>query len=1165
MRENQAFSLTARRRQGAVAALDRPSEEFAAKPRSCSRHPDWAARQKLLVSPRPFPLAPSLLRCAFRHWCVVLLLSLVPIQAATPVPVPGWRLDLVAQAPAIQHPSAIACAPDGRVFVAEDPMDIRTERADVAEGRILCFHPDGRRTVFAEPVYAVFGLQYLDGRLYALHNPFFSVWEDAGDQGTHRVDLVRNTNPNWHALGWNDHVPAGFRLGLDGRFYVATGDKGLFGAVGSDGRRFDFFGGGLFRMRPDGTELEPFSTGVRNIMDVVLDAEDNAFTYDNTDEHEWMGRLTHMVDGGFYGYPYDFIPQRPYTLWCLADLGAGAATAMAAALDDALPPDHRGNLFLADFGKRNVLRVPIVPSGGTFAVRGTNGPIRGVAGMADVQPLFTEVPEDFRPVGLAFSPEGRSLWIGDWQFRDVKDTNAVVGRLWKLTWTGGGEPTPLPAWYVPAASGGTNSAVTSEQLLAGLRHPSKEVRLCAQRRLMERMESAPDLATHLRSMAANRDEPPFARVHALWALAGSPGHSGSDSAELVTALIADPDAVVAGQAIRRAGEERIGAAGPALVQALGQAEPMLRFRAATALGRLASPAAIPVLQGLLADDDSWVRFAVFTALNRIGRAHPDAWPVIVRGLADANPPVAEGTSFALQTTWDEPLATALRVFREDRREPAAARERATTLLAAMCRQPPAWDGGWWAYHPFRTPAPAQTVEWPGTAAIRADLLKALGDPMAGVRKAAVAGLTEETSPDVLNALRERLKAEADPTVRAVVVSALGLRRDTESAAVLAEILTRNDAAPAEVAAALEAAGSIGGPALSQAVVNWLAEARPEQNPVLWSKAVAAAAQLRSTAAVPILARAAGGVGPPAEAAALALGRIGGVEARQELLRLLTDSPVATRRQVLRALADLPGDPAIPELLAAWSEPDLRPEALLALARQPDPRALEAYLDGLTSKNLEQRTASRKALESLGATIRPTLEARATQFPPELLAELQRVFETDPEALKGPLFAVRSAALGPEDFLEFALTNTGDPVRGERLFRDPAGLNCLGCHRLRGEGADVGPDLSNMGAQFGVRELAESILWPSKVVREGYQAVLVELKDGEEIAGLIKGDTADFLTLRDSAGRLQQVAKGDVANRRQSDQSLMPEGLEAGLTLQEFADLVAFASRCRDAP
>ena len=157
---------------------------------------------------------------------------------------------------------------------------------------------------------------------------------------------------------------------MDGYFYVAVGDKGVYGAVGTDGRRVDLHGGGILRLRPDGTELEVYCTGVRNILDVALDAEDEIFTYDNTDEHDWMSRLTHMVDGGFYGYPYDFVPRRPYTLWMMADYGGGAATGATCYTEDALPPEYHGDLFLADFGKRQVLRVTVARDGATFRAVG---------------------------------------------------------------------------------------------------------------------------------------------------------------------------------------------------------------------------------------------------------------------------------------------------------------------------------------------------------------------------------------------------------------------------------------------------------------------------------------------------------------------------------------------------------------------------------------------------------------------------------------------------------------------------------------------------------------------------------------------------------------------------------------------------------------------------
>src|SRR6185436_18060938 len=128
--------------------------------------------------------------------CVVLVA--LNLFAALPTPPANWRLDLIAAAPDVQHPSVVCVAPDGRVFVAEDPMDIRVP-ANVAQGRILCFYPDGRRTVFAEKLYAVFGMQYLEGNLYVLHNPKFSVFTETG-----RVDLIESTHPNPWALEWND-------------------------------------------------------------------------------------------------------------------------------------------------------------------------------------------------------------------------------------------------------------------------------------------------------------------------------------------------------------------------------------------------------------------------------------------------------------------------------------------------------------------------------------------------------------------------------------------------------------------------------------------------------------------------------------------------------------------------------------------------------------------------------------------------------------------------------------------------------------------------------------------------------------------------------------------------------------------------------------------------
>src|SRR5262245_51527071 len=130
------------------------------------------------------PAAMLLLGVPFLALDVLCAAGGVPVAPARlPACPPGWKLEVVASAPQVRHPSVVCCAPDGRVFVAEDPMDISTPTADLTLGRILCFHPGGKVSVFADKLHAVFGMQFLDGKLFVLHNPKFSTFTDDGGVG----------------------------------------------------------------------------------------------------------------------------------------------------------------------------------------------------------------------------------------------------------------------------------------------------------------------------------------------------------------------------------------------------------------------------------------------------------------------------------------------------------------------------------------------------------------------------------------------------------------------------------------------------------------------------------------------------------------------------------------------------------------------------------------------------------------------------------------------------------------------------------------------------------------------------------------------------------------------------------------------------------------------
>jgi putative membrane-bound dehydrogenase-like protein len=1055
--------------------------------------------------------------------------------------VPGWKLEVVASAPTIRHPSVVYCAPDGRVFVAEDPMDISAPSASLALGRILCLHPEGKVTVFADKLYAVFGLQYLDGKLYVLHNPKFSRFTDDNGIGKDRVDLIESTNPNPWALDWNDHVPANFRLAMDGYLYLAVGDKGVYGAVGRDGKRVDLHGGGILRLRPDGTGLEVFCTGVRNILDVAVNAEDEIFTYDNTDEQEWMGRLTHMVDGGFYGYPYDFLPRRPYTLWMMADYGGGAATGALAYNEDALPLEYRGNLFLADFGKRQLLRVVVARDGGTY---------RAVSR----QDLFIDPAGDFRPVGIALSPDGRSIYLCDWQHIDTKE-KVEVGRLLKLTYTGMNRAPPKPSWYLPASMGQKVEAST-EELIKGLSHPAQSVRLVAQRRLAERKSAA---VSPLIELLKDREAQAPARWHALWALDAIDG--GHAARKEILAVVLWGEDRLQRQAIRQLGSRRAGEAIDLLVVYLEDADAGIRFHSATALGRIGHRATVPHLLAALGEKDFFARYAVFTALNRIGRAEPKAWAAIVNGLADDKAAVREGTVLALRETYEESLIDALVGMAGDADRPEQARSAALNLLARVHRKKPDWRGEWWAYHPVNGPPPAKTIAWSGTQKVLAALKKGLGDSSAQVRKAAVEGLQEAKDFGSARLLREAFGKEKDRDVRRSLMTALGSFRDQEAGGLVRAILEHPEEDPRVLADAVSAAEQIGGSDMAAALRAFLRSVPPNRE--LQIQTVRALGRLKSTAAASQLESLARAEDPEIRQPALeALVDIGGNVGLKTLLGLAEDRSENVRRSAVTALGDLGDRAAVPRLLEAYRARDTHQAAMAALTQIPDARAIEPYLKGLEDRSAELRDKCRKALSRIREQALHSVEGKAGQLPPEVVAQLQQIYRDHAGARKGRLFAVTAKVPDPAEYLEFVRKNPGDAARGKSLFHDRAGLACMKCHKVNGEGGEIGPDLSTIGTQFDRVQLAESVLYPSKSIREGFQQIVVLTRDGRSLTGLVRSESSETLTLRDAEGKDHTVRKADLEERTASKVSLMPEGMYVGLSLDSFSDLVAYLQSLR---
>lgn len=133
---------------------------------------------------------------------------------------------------------------------------------------------------------------------------------------------------------------------------------------------------------------------------------------------------------------------------------------------------------------------------------------------------------------------------------------------------------------------------------------------------------------------------------------------------------------------------------------------------------------------------------------------------------------------------------------------------------------------------------------------------------------------------------------------------------------------------------------------------------------------------------------------------------------------------------------------------------------------------------------------------------------------------------------------------------------GDAAKGEAVFFR-ASPGCGNCHVVKGRGADLGPNLTEIGGKLGKDALLESILEPSAGISFGYEAWNFTLKDGDEAYGVIASETADEVALKAVGGIITRLKKTDIVSRQQSKLSIMPAGLQAGMTAQEMADLLEY--------
>jgi putative heme-binding domain-containing protein len=498
--------------------------------------------------------------------CFVIALGcpLITLNAAT---VPGeLESTSFAGTDIVPSPACLCAAPTGEVFVGVDlngSLGKHPGKGRVV--RLIDSDHDGiadRHTIYAE-VDNPRGLISVGKDLFVLHTVIpkdtgilsgmhLSVFQDndwngkADGPGKRLVSNVSTVKHN-RARG-ADHTTNGIVLGIDGWIYIAVGDFGFVDAVGSDGTTLTMLGGGIVRVRPDGTEIETYTHGTRNIYDVAIDPFMNIFTRGNTnDGGGWNVRFIHHVQSGEYGYPVLFKNFTGEMLPALEDLGGGSGTGALFLAEPNWPSSYTNVPLMADWGRSQLI----------------------LHRLSKDDASFTQKPEEFI----------RSSQIAD---LDVDGS----GRLYLAAWDGAGYKGSDEKGYVDRVvpkywryqAFPDLERQSTPQLITLLESPSAVKRLHTQQTLLRRRAEPAPLLDLSRNASASLES----RVAALYT-ARQLGASSKD----ILALAENP---ALHEFALRAAADRLSQAADVpiapFVEALKASDPRVRVAAAIGLGRL---------------------------------------------------------------------------------------------------------------------------------------------------------------------------------------------------------------------------------------------------------------------------------------------------------------------------------------------------------------------------------------------------------------------------------------------------------------------------------------------------------------------------------------------------------------------------------------------------
>lgn len=617
----------------------------------------------------------------------------------------GFEKTLFASWHSANYPVYVAASPGGDLYVSSDGNGSLGRQP--GRGRVLRLRDsdkDGRAdevTEFIRDIDSPRGLIWDHDRLYLLHPPHISVFFDRDHDGVAEESkrLISDI-----AFGFKDrpadHTTNGLELGIDGWIYIAGGDFGFMKATGTDGRTLQHRGGGVIRFRPDGSGLELFSTGTRNILATPMSPTLDMFARDNTnDGGGWDVRFHHFTPLSDHGYPRLYKNFEKEHIHPLADYGGGSGCGGVYIHEPGFPDEWNKAPFTCDWGRAGLFRHTVEPEGATF--KETAEPQR-----------FIKVsrPTDADVDGM--SAVYQASWKGPATFNWAGPEQGYIVRVTPKGYT----PEPLPDF----------EKMSDEDLVKALDSPSHVRTLAAQRALMRRGENqdTADLllkkfvqgsAVNSKFNAGTEFRSGIAALFALGKIApGSP-------AEFNELIVLEPAAAPFARFVGDFPEKTPDSFKKVLESGFKSSDPRFKVEAIAATARLNLLGLASELSEALSDQDLVIRHTAYRALAKMS-AHDAAFSKIDADDTETR----KAAAWALMRMHKKEVVDGLVARLKSENIPEKRRPLLSTL-ARLYHKEAEWKGDSWGTRPDTRGPYYQLATWKESARILTNLKAILKD------------------------------------------------------------------------------------------------------------------------------------------------------------------------------------------------------------------------------------------------------------------------------------------------------------------------------------------------------------------------------------------------------------------------------------------------------